>query len=83
MRLNKVSLDEREILKKQWLQTGSIVSFWNDEFSCGSQASIVRYTKSGIGRTKQKDNYGIGKKEHKVSQRHRVDFLRVEINGGC
>jgi len=77
MNLRKVSVGDRDVQKKYRVQTNCSVSYWNEEFDCGAQVSMLAY-----GRKKPKPNYGISKLEHKVSTGWFVNALKGEVQGG-
>jgi len=80
----KISLDDEEILRKRRVQTRNFsVSSDHEAFTCGGQACIMDLN---FNRSKKhinpEINFGIGKKESKVSNRNLVSGYLGNINGG-
>lgn len=77
MHLRKVSVGEREVLRKYRVQTDPNVSYWHEEFDCGAAVATLAY-----GKKKPKPNFGISKREGKVSCHFNVHPMRGLVQGG-
>lgn len=77
MNLRKVSAGDREVLRRYRTQTEPNVSYWHEEFDCGSVVAVLAYKNK-----KPQPNYGISKREGRVSDYYGVDALRGLVRGG-
>lgn len=77
MRLRKVSAGDKEVLRKYRVQTEPNVSYWHEEFDCGMAVAVLAFGKKKAG-----PNFGISKREGKVSDYYGVNPLRSLVCGG-
>ena len=79
MNIQKINIDDLEILKKYILQTRNFyVSSEVDEFTCGAKALLFTESK----RRSSEKVIGISKEDHRASNRCLVHGFLGCINGG-
>lgn len=77
MELRKISIDDRDVLRKRRTNTNCSVGYYVEEFDCGGNVSHVTY-----GKMKSKRNMGISKMENNVSsKKYLVHSWSGEVNG--
>lgn len=76
MNLQKVSINDRDIIRKRRVSTNCIVSYWREQFDCDGHSAVMTY-----GRQKPKPNFGTSKMEHKVSNHYLVKAFIGTVNG--
>jgi hypothetical protein len=84
MDMRKITLDNHDVFRKRHTQTNANVSYWHDEWSCEAQVHHLADLVEVVGSKKskvRKKNFGISKREAKVSNRDLVDICRGSING--
>jgi hypothetical protein len=69
-RTNKISMDDREVLRKRALSNSSYASFFHEEFSCGGCLHEIAWSEEQLRKTKA---YGISKKESRISRTYYVN----------